>query len=165
MSHSRSANTLPFHFPSSELYFLYNLSEGAKGWAGEWVGTNARCSGSSDRTRGIRRWNCSLTVSPLCPGWPGSPSFPGGPCGVGGWKIEELYWLYVCFNIWKAYVKSKVGHGLLWTDSLTAVTYVGSFGSREADGSLWSIGSLGWKWNEWSEWVEKHNMTKLVKAV
>lgn len=23
--------------------------------------------------------NQQLTVSPLCPGWPGSPSFPGGP--------------------------------------------------------------------------------------
>lgn len=77
----------------------------------EWVGADAWGLGSNGTTWCIHGPNHPLTVSPRCPGWPGSPSFPAGPWS-GGWGgrrsrqfIKDLgSWVQI--NISKAHIKS-----------------------------------------------------------
>ncbi len=142
--YSKNTICMLFQLSPSLLYFLYKLSERL---SGEWVGTDAWCSGSSGMTQRIHGRNYPLTVSPLCPGWPGSPSFPGGPWGWTGRQFIKIKTsgpkCVLIFEklIWKASTSTYCGRCYL-QDSLTAATYIGSFRSWETDRSLWSLRSL-----------------------
>lgn len=116
------------------------------GLRAEWVSADAWCLGSSGMTWCIHGPNHPLTVSPRCPGWPGSPSFPAGPwVGRGGWRSRQFRkdlrsWVHI--NISKARIESVTVDSL---QTLTAATHIWSFGSRETNRSLWSLRSLGVK--------------------
>lgn len=81
-----------------------------------------------------------LTVSPLCPGWPGSPSFPGGPL-----KRSRK------FVVMKTCKGSESGAGFRLTEN----AYIWSFGSGHTHGSLRPLRPLELQVKKKKKWVRR----------
>lgn len=80
--------------------------------SGVCVGADAWCSGSEGTTRCIHGRNFPLTVSPLCPGWPGSPSFPAGPWG---WKRRQFIKIKTSGRKWVLIFEKIICDVSAWT--------------------------------------------------
>lgn len=80
-----------------------------------------------------------LTVSPRCPGWPGSPSFPGGPCSA---KIDHSFSYSIC---WKTKASDLCRFFRAVESEFCLSTYRGTLWSREAHWSLRPLRTLQWQ--------------------